>query len=161
MSRAVLWSIHPEWCQKIVTWEKLLEVRKTIPRLAPPFKNYIYCTRAKAPFALNADFGSIRTRGGVVIGEFVCPAVIDLRGLLNAPWPTMKGDGAVFLQGMVTKWAGLSEEEFKTYGGRYGVRISQLLIYRKPKPLGDFRYSSSGETLTRPPQSWCYVEPIK
>lgn len=47
MRKAVLISIRPEWCQKIASGEKTIEVRKNRPKLAPPFKCYIYCTRDK------------------------------------------------------------------------------------------------------------------
>ena len=44
MSKAVLISIRPEWCAKIASGEKTIEVRKTRPKLQTPFKAYIYCT---------------------------------------------------------------------------------------------------------------------
>ena len=56
------------------------------------------------------------------------------------------------------------------------MQISDLIIYDKPKELGEFRqchkceylshckdgeYSCDGtHRLTRPPQSWCYVEEV-
>ena len=46
MSKAVLLSIRPEWCEKILGGEKTVEIRKTRPKLEPPFKCYIYCTLA-------------------------------------------------------------------------------------------------------------------
>lgn len=49
MRKAVLISIRPAWCQKIANGEKTIEVRKNRPKLAPPFKCYIYCTQAKYP----------------------------------------------------------------------------------------------------------------
>lgn len=45
MSKAVLLSIRPEWCEKILSGEKTVEIRKTRPKLEPPFKCYI-CERA-------------------------------------------------------------------------------------------------------------------
>ena len=42
---AVLISIRPKWCEKIISGEKTIEVRKTRPKLATPFKCHIYCTR--------------------------------------------------------------------------------------------------------------------
>ena len=45
MKKAVLISIRPRWCQKIADGEKAIEIRKTRPRLEPPFKCYIYCTK--------------------------------------------------------------------------------------------------------------------
>ena len=44
MSKAVMLSIRPKWCKKIVNGEKTIEVRKTRPNIATPFKCYIYCT---------------------------------------------------------------------------------------------------------------------
>lgn len=42
MSKAVLISIRPEWCEKIISGEKTIEVRKTRPKMDTPFKCYIY-----------------------------------------------------------------------------------------------------------------------
>lgn len=36
MKKAVLISIRPEWCQKIASGEKTIEVRKNRPKLARP-----------------------------------------------------------------------------------------------------------------------------
>lgn len=44
MSKAVMLSIRPKWCEKIVSGEKTIEVRKTRPKLDMPFRGYIYCT---------------------------------------------------------------------------------------------------------------------
>jgi hypothetical protein len=49
MSKAVMLSIRPKWCEKIVSGEKTIEVRKTRPKLNTPFKCYIYCTLPKYP----------------------------------------------------------------------------------------------------------------
>lgn len=46
MSKAVLISLHPEWCQKIMEGRKTIEVRKTRPKMDTPFKCYIYCTQS-------------------------------------------------------------------------------------------------------------------
>ena len=46
MGKAVLLSIKPVWCRKIILKEKTVEVRKTKPEIVkPPFKCYIYCTK--------------------------------------------------------------------------------------------------------------------
>ena len=45
MSQAVLISIRPKWCEKIISGEKTIEVRKTRPKMDTPFKCYIYCTK--------------------------------------------------------------------------------------------------------------------
>ena len=45
--KAVMISIRPEWDEKITSGEKTADVRKTRPKVEPPFKCYIYCTKAK------------------------------------------------------------------------------------------------------------------
>lgn len=56
MSKAVLLSIRPEWCKKILDGEKTVEVRRTCPVHGTPFKAYIYCTRtASKEFILDDD----------------------------------------------------------------------------------------------------------
>ena len=47
MSKAGLISIKPQWCALIANGEKNIEVRKTRPKLDPPFKYYIYCCKPK------------------------------------------------------------------------------------------------------------------
>lgn len=48
MSKAVMLSIRPKWCEKIASGEKTIEVRKTRPKMNTPFKCYIYCTSVKS-----------------------------------------------------------------------------------------------------------------
>lgn len=52
--KSVLISIRPEWCGKIASGEKTVEVRKTRPKLDMPFKCYIYCTNIR-PFLVWGD----------------------------------------------------------------------------------------------------------
>ena len=47
MNKAVLISIQPKWCKLIANGKKTIEIRKSRPKLATPFKCYIYCTRPK------------------------------------------------------------------------------------------------------------------
>ncbi len=44
MSKAVLISIQPKYCELIASGKKTIDVRKTRPKLETPFKCYIYCT---------------------------------------------------------------------------------------------------------------------
>lgn len=102
MSKAVLISIRPEWCDLIVRGEKTIEVRKTRPRQETPFKAYIYC--AKAPQQLITIFkdgeetmdgeihhgksvfvkfdrvlpDGIRGKTQMVIGEFICDEITPI-----------------------------------------------------------------------------------
>lgn len=171
MSKAVLISIRPQWCQKIASGEKNIEVRKTRPKLETPFKCYIYCTLPKYPHEdfIATDYPMPQFYGGGrVIGEFTCDRIYELAPLNHAPDD-------------VEKQACLTREEIVNYlkGTGYGWHISGLLIYDQPRELTAFRrfclndlcceacamYSNNNGIcnngalpLRRPPQSWCYVE---
>ena len=54
MSKAVLISIQPKWCELIASGKKTVEVRKTKPKLETPFKCYIYATRPKNWFRFSS-----------------------------------------------------------------------------------------------------------
>ena len=78
MSKAVLISIRPKWCEKIVNGDKTIEVRKTRPKMNTPFKCYIYCTLPKYPHEdfIATDYPMPQFYGGgKVIGEFTCERI--------------------------------------------------------------------------------------
>lgn len=100
MSKAVLISIRPKWCEKIARGEKTIEVRKNRPRLKTPFKCYIYCTKPRERLSTilkdgDENYGEIYRGKPVfiktndpddfyayghscaVIGEFVCDDVFE------------------------------------------------------------------------------------
>ena len=170
MSKAVLISIRPKWCEKIASGEKTIEVRKTRPKLATPFKCYIYCTLPKYPHEdfIATDYPRPQFYGGgKVIGEFTCDRIFPIN---------------VFDNGSIQNWlfehmkrSCLTYEELAGYIGNgktgHGWHISDLVIYDEPKELAHFHecsrceYPFCGEQchspLTRAPQSWCYVEAMK
>ena len=88
--KKILMSIHPEWCEKIFNCEKTIEVRKSRPKLEPPFEVYVYCTRSRLHLYKNPNNGEVfldridgyrggdyenRYLTGKVIGTFVCDKV--------------------------------------------------------------------------------------
>lgn len=189
MSKAVMISIRPKWCEKIASGEKTIEVRKTRPKLETPFKCYIYCTvemagydalwvldaptREKYSFMAVAAYlenpKGANKGNGKVIGEFTCDRIYELAPLNHAPDD-------------VETQACLTREEIVNYikGTGYGWHIVDLKIYDTPEKLSEFKglckvesdccacpyynYSKmdcDGRTIKRPPQSWCYVEATK
>jgi predicted transcriptional regulator len=150
MSKAVLISIKPRWCRKILNAEKIkmfprdktievktIEVRKTKPmKIRTPFPCLIYCTIDYDN--MYYDFKRKCVLNGKVIGEFICDEIYNL-------WAGYTGDVGDDC---------MTYDEFEQYlDGKmgYGWHISDLKIYDEPKELSEFG-------LTRPPQSWCYVE---
>lgn len=169
MSKAVMLSIRPEWCEKIASGRKTIEVRKTRPNLETPFKCYIYCT-AGGIKKMPTDYLDENFERAKVIGEFVCDNVLDVCISISNPKMVKK---AYPFPG-----TGLTDLEILNYLGNggygYGWHISDLIIYDNPKELREFfkPCSSScnyiGECggtnaerclfpMERPPQSWCYV----
>lgn len=178
MSKAVLISVKPKWCELIANGEKTIEVRKTKPKLKPPFKCYIYCTKStlsdqlwvlsknerKGNFGLSAICANLNATAGIcrgngkVIGEFVCDGIETLHSnaVVNAP--------ALYSQSCLTR------EEFFKYAADdtvYFWHISKLETYDVPKELSNFtglretRFGAEPVEIVRPPQSWCYVEEVK
>lgn len=186
--RAVLISIKPKYCELIASGKKTVEVRKTRPKLAPPFKCYIYCTK---DFYRKGDGYFQGKCCGKVIGEFVCKHITDIqvlnKGLFTGGYPN--GNCAWVVQN-----SALTAKDIREYANGkewvYGSHISNLVIYDKPKELSYFcfppeRYCEKGlcggcpydqvpneygeyefdcewkRPIIRPPQSWCYVQEVK
>ena len=173
MSKAVLISIRPKYCVLIARGQKTIEVRKTRPKLEPPFKCYIYETRdphyggAGRPGCVIGSFC-----GGKVVGEFVCDAIYNI---INVGYAFVVGK-SVAKTNLVARASCLDFGDLHDYlgsKGGYGWHISDLKIYNHPKELGVFKrchkceycegcleheYSCDGTWALRyPPQSWCYV----
>lgn len=149
MSKAVLLSIRPKWCEKIISGEKTIEVRKTRPKLETPFKCYIYCTEGRPDLnipisqeRLMRDYletGSMKSLNcplgnGKVIGEFTCERIAPITYDGGRLWcPT----NAAFSPATC-----LSQVEIIAYigdkGRCYGWHISDLKIYDTPKELTEF-----------------------
>ena len=134
--KAVLISIRPMWSQKIMSGQKTVEVRKTRPKMNPPFKCYIY-----------------KCGNGKVIGEFLCDEIIEDRTY---------GHNEEFYRA-----ACMSAYDAAAYAMQspmYGWHISDLRVYDHPRDLWEFtglrqtRFGWEPVPITRPPQSWRYVE---
>lgn len=151
MSKAVLISIRPKWCEKIVNGEKTIEVRKTRPKMETPFRCYIYCTLPKYP---HEDY--ITTEhplpqyygGGKVIGEFVCDRIDRLVRVgfdgsgEPAKYCICNSDMSVWPVDGICEEACLTQEELEKYLGGYegyGLHIAGLKVYDTPKELDVFR----------------------
>ena len=109
---------------------------------------------------------SFRSYGmhGKVIGSFVCDRIVDIK--INGDdcgnyWHEWSDECDI--QDMC-----LSYEELEMYLGKYvgyGWYITEPTLFDKPRELTEFTlgrgFSAGRFPLTRPPQSWCYVEDKK
>lgn len=136
MSKAVLISIRPEWCQKIMAGRKTVEVRKTRPKMNPPFKCYIY-----------------KCGNGKVIGEFLCDEIIEDR--------TYGHNEEFYRAACMSAYDAVA---YAMQSPMYGWHISDLRVYDHPRDLWEFtglretKFGLAPGPITRPPQSWRYVE---
>lgn len=178
MSKAVLISIQPKWCELIASGRKTIEVRKTKPNIPTPFKCYIYQTKRTWIYNIYSKIADWQQK---VIGEFVCD------GITEYPYETFN-DGEHFMPYGELEKICLDGWELYEYLGikdGYGWHISNLVIYDKPKELGVFQkygalsyddwlygiYNGTSESnyenylkpfkVVHAPQSWCYVERLE
>lgn len=170
MSKAVMISIRPRWCELIANGEKTMEVRKTRPKLETPFKCYIYCTAGDdklwiadavrrnwwgnkhvAHLCNAKDCGGMNLGNRKVIGEFVCDGTVWLArvgftGRGGEPEYRIANNGDWKSPiGRLIEEACLTEEEIDAYlGGNpgFGWHISDLKIYDKPKEISAFKKHS-------------------
>ncbi len=147
--KAVLLSIQPQWCEKIASGEKTVEVRKNAPKLGMPFMVYMYCTKGKTFLYKNPNNGELfldsnggcrggdyedRYLTGKVIGEFICDKV-DAYTFSNY-------EAQYRINDVDLMKTCLNFPELIAYGkGKtlYGWHISDLKIYNKPKDLREFK----------------------
>lgn len=189
--KSVMLSIKPRWCELIASGRKTIEVRKSKPNLETPFKCYIYCTKDKGisfwtgkryAYADDRSHNLFDVCGnGKVIGEFVCDRMDTYDDdTIHA-----------FSHENYTRWndydlyqSCIHPEDFEKYAADewlYGWHISDLVIYDEPRELSEFLrinrecwYADLGLAkrdcpecknaecfVSRPPQSWCYVEKVR
>lgn len=155
---AVLLSVRPKWCELIANGKKTIEVRKTKPKIRPPFKCYIYCTKPKMitkyvfkpedypeymrpekPVFCKVPDGSspycsVVNGNGKVIGEFVCDVIFTMSITYSDP------TSRIALKEF--PYTCLTDRQIIDYLGNgnqgYGWHISNLVIYDKPKELNEF-----------------------
>jgi predicted transcriptional regulator len=174
--KSVLISIQPKWCELIASGKKTVEVRKTEPKLETPFKVYIYETQGRTETPFVDEEGHYIFKGrGQVIGEFVCERIVQFKNsLFDEVLPETVERSCVPMYDLLVY---LGKQDFG-----YGWHISDLVVYDNPRELSEFKRVCDGncqtcqyaiwqtngwayepyivdcKPITRPPQSWCYVE---
>lgn len=151
MSKAVMLSIRPKWCNLIESGKKTIEVRKTRPKLDTPFKCYIYCTQDKHDSFIcrGGDDLPFDVGNGMVIGEFVCTRIdrIQKRGINdNFDYCYLSlnvfGNDDIEIEITDIKKSCIKKDELNSYGSNanvlYAWHISDLVIYDQPKELCEF-----------------------
>lgn len=178
--KSVLISIQPKWVAKIANGEKTIEVRKTAPKEVP-FKCYIYETKGRTETPWIDEDGHFIYKGrGQVIGEFICDKVYSIK---NRGSSFSVADEEQSVTNEIARQSCLYYDDMVSYFGNkdgFGWHISNLTLYDKPKELSEFCIpckvscencknplyfecwceEKGKKIVTRPPQSWCYVEDL-
>ncbi len=163
--KSVLLSIQPKWCELIARGKKTVEVRKTKPKLKPPFKCYIYMTKPKERLLHimkdgDENYGEvyhgkpvfIKTKESSwhedlygkeqkVIGEFVCDSIewVGQSSLIVKEDAEKALEGSCLTREEIFKYLVLPRKQGDDkYRECYGWHISNLVIYDKPKELSKF-----------------------
>lgn len=161
---AIMKSIKPKYCELIIAGKKTIELRKSRPKVPPPVKVYIYCTMPKCEDDI--IFNEFEALNGKVICEYVCNKIDEIHIPTELLYEKAINKFSERTLNILNQSC-LSYDEIVNYSGcnlndyntrkefLYAWHISNLVIYdeiyNKPKSLSEFG-------LTRPPQSWCYVE---
>ncbi len=170
MNPAVMLSIRPEWCEKILNGKQTVAVCKTFPHDHMPFKCYIYCTKPKKRHKSIGGFygfedelyrkpnGEIKCGdstelvlcknisennflSGMVVGEFVCDRFDNL--FRNSRF---------WLEEWEKPTCMTAKELLKYSKGSeslYAWHISDLKIYDKPKELSLFKRNTTRRVYNR------------
>ena len=164
--KKILLSVHAQYCELIFRGKKTIEVRRTRPKLEPPFEVLVYETKGQF---IKSVKGACTTYGygrGKVIGSFICDKITryesefwddDTYERIQEPWEpsdfaeygeyeydTIGENGEFYGKGIeLSKQSCLSWNELRSYVGQgirnfYGWHISDLKIYDKPKKLRAF-----------------------
>ena len=155
--KSVLLSIKPKFCELIASGKKTVEIRKNCPKIDTPFKVYIYQTKGRWIYKILEWLGLYQQK---VIGEFVCDDICVWEDLIYGKYYASIDELNATCLTSKELWI------YQKAGQKlYAWHISNLVIYDKPKELSEFHKRCNDiygcgamPPLTRPPQSWCYVE---
>ena len=159
--KKILLVVHPKWRKMIFNGKKTIEVRRTRPKLEPPFEVLVYETKGKTKY-WSQPLPIPYTEGrGKVIGSFICDKITryesgfwddDTYERIREPWEpldfaeygeyeydTIGINGEFYGAGVeLSKQSRLSWKELRNYVGQgirnfYGWHITEPKMFDKPK----------------------------
>lgn len=184
--KAIMISIRPEYVEKILNKQKIIEIRKTIPKCKLPCKVYIYCTKGKNTIAYVERKGEEDWWGNTAKKTTICTRPkYDYLNYFNQTLGRVVAEFTlneietineheIYNATCLKEYCCLTPEELHNYtkGKKfYAWHIDNLKIYNKPKDLSEFstilhrmkgkQYRLTSHLLQRPPQSWFYVKELE
>ena len=154
--KSIILSIKHRHNENIHSGAKTNELRTKPPKIECPFKVY--------------NFDTVSSGGcGKVVSEWICDSMETYRICMGIPKHLL--DTGCVTSNEIMEYTDNGNKDLTA------MHISNLVIYDKPKELSEFRkpcvvnpcinrsfcdktsnYCCPQCMLTRPPQSWCYVE---
>ena len=174
--KAILMSIKPKWCEKIFSGEKTVEVRKVAPKLEPPFKVYVYETLGSGGVgAVIGEFVCDEVNF-FIVGSFYCDLVeqlscVSYEEMIDYFYKPEELDGHTVKVGRALHITAPKRydtpKELNEFVSCKYYKDEECLLsnkthckYRVPdlNPDGSVNIFECKKRVTRPPQSWMYVE---
>lgn len=177
MNDAIIIALSPNDIGKILSGHMKSVIFKKIPKLSPPYKVYIYCTKDKHKTLWECTGPNSyrytdershnlfdRSLNGTVIGEFICNSIDEIS--INIVHDDKFLMDKTSFENM--NRACLTPEQLHDlirdkFAGAW--RLSELKEYKPAKQLSDFTYKINDSvghitSLTRSPVGWQYVQNI-
>lgn len=203
--KSIMTAVSPYLCEKIANGDCKILVKKSAPKEVP-FKAYIYAPKPKRfykcgavstsdellwlangkiemgdGFKFWADGDEYQCLNGRVIGEFVCDRVYLIK---NQGSRFSVADEEQSVTNEIARQSCLDYDDMVSYLGNkdgYGLHITALKIYDKPKELSEFYIPCEKKNcrmcdaereydvcaferkkpISRPPQNYMFVEELK
>lgn len=173
--KGILMSVRPEWCKKIFSGEKTIEVRKTRPKIEPPFRVFVYQTKEKESLLQVIKKGDIigsdgkggdvfydgdeplfirctvqTPYSGKVIGTFICDKVeeFSVGGLQS---DDIRKEACLTYEGLIKYFYKPNELDGITLKFGYGWHITEPRLFHGTLDL----WKIGAE---RAPLSWQYLK---
>lgn len=181
--KSVMLSIKPRFCELIASGKKTIEIRKTKPKIDNPFKCYVYCCKQNGSSSFSGKvIGEFICDG---FGRFY-PRNCGLLYLgIDGEWQISDEEVLKYFNGTTAYGWHISDlviydkpkeliEFFKPCKHRVksvDKSFDSCNFKQIECDFQKFDYNPDGsindcfcggyEAITRPPQSWCYVEEVE
>jgi predicted transcriptional regulator len=152
--KSIILSVQPKWLEKILNGEKTIEIRKTNPKCELPIDVYLRCSKGK-PYIVASYSGVVENEKPYYVDVRFMPPVISefINGKVVAKFTLNKVEKIPFDYDehiRIYDKCCIDMEELISYSKSktlYAWHIDNLIIFDKPKELGEFYKCGYNEAL--------------
>lgn len=162
---SILLPVKPEWLVKILNGEKIIDVRKTMPKCDLPIDVYLYCCKSKKKLFFDKVYNKymygedtlkdrFNSLNGKVVAKFTLNKVDDLsRYAYN-----FKDNLFYEILNKACVNTNYLQKYTKNKPILFAWHIDNLQVFDNPITLdeNDFGNPKTNIAITKAPQSWCY-----